>query len=188
MASVVQNMTGHDYEVLVTVDEDCPQDFIAFFESMDWIVDKGSFQNKVQAINSGNIADLEWDILINLSDDQRFTQRGFDDIIRKEFDRRDLFLHIPDGNRIDFSTMSIMDRDYYERDGFVYDPRFESLCCDVWATLLAQKRNCYKFANLKVMTHLHPSYGTAKNDHIYVKNLQSLQRDKLTLAELKKTL
>jgi hypothetical protein len=90
----------------------------------------GTSKSKVDAINRDMDfinSQYDWDILINMSDDVVFTEKGFDDIIRKEFmsygledkeaiyllDRTDLdqVLHYPDGNRADLLTVSIIGKE-----------------------------------------------------------------------------
>jgi hypothetical protein len=183
----IKALATGEYRFVVTTEPDVPILFREYCEAdgieIHW---QNEHKTKVDAIND-NMPDDGWDILVNLSDDQRFTVMGFDEQIM-ELCGSDTFLHIPDGNRADFATMSIMGKKYYNRDWFIYDPRFESLYCDNWATVVAKKRECYKFANINIMQHLHPTYGTAKNDLIYVKNKQSLHKDRQTLAELMKTI
>jgi hypothetical protein len=124
---------------------------------------------KVDAINRDlNECGYEWDILINMSDDMVFTQYGFDDIIRQEFhEYNDQTLLFHDGNRFDLVTMSIMGREYYKRDKYIYNPEYKSLYCDNEFTEVAIIRGCLKKVNRVIFNHLHPAYGRGKFDAQY---------------------
>src|SRR5574343_962388 len=55
----------------------------------------GLSKNKIDAINR-DVPKSGWDILVNLSDDQVFTRKGFDKVIA-EHCTNSTFLHLPDG-------------------------------------------------------------------------------------------
>lgn len=191
--SVVKNIADKDsYHILVSVDSDdttmiplpvinCPHTYIVFTNK------EGEEITKISAINRDvNDFKYDWDILVNLSDDQVFTERDFDDIIRKSFFKKvewtgfqpenhlnpydlDQFIHFPDGNRNDLCTMSIIGRDYYERDGYIYHPEYKSLFCDDEAMQVAKIRGCYKYVDKQIFEHKHPAYGKAVFDEQYQK-------------------
>jgi len=138
----------------------------------------GTSNGKVDAINRDMNFVGHWDILVNMSDDQKFIKRGFDDVIRRYYDHEeDIFLHLHDGNRSDFSTMSIMDRKYYERDGFIYNPVYISLSCDVEATDVARMRGRYRYCGDRIMLHAHPAFRRGKMDGLYRVNNAYATRD-----------
>lgn len=127
---------------------------------------------KIQAINR-DVPDYHWDILVNLSDDQLFIAKGFDSIIRDAFkDSLDRFVHFPDGNRTDLCTMSIIGKDYFMRDKYIYWHEYASEYCDNEAQEVAKIRGCYRFVNQHIFNHLHPNYGNANNDNLYMINQQ----------------
>lgn len=89
----------------------------------------GYSSDKINAINR-KLPDVHWDILVNFSDDMRFTLPGFDMIIRRAFDGHglDSFLHFPDQDTGDaLCTMTIEGKPYYNRDGYIYHPSYKSL-------------------------------------------------------------
>ena len=164
--SIVQNASGN-YEIYAIVDEsDYQLDFYNFANCVPVI---GKSLSKVDAINRINkyINTIDYDIIVNMSDDMVFTKKGFDDIIRKSFDNLDQCLHFPDGNRNDLITMSILGRKFFERFNYIYNPAYISLYCDNEQTEVAQKLGCYKFVNKQIFEHLHPAYGKAHFDHQY---------------------
>jgi len=126
---------------------------------------------KIHAINAGiDQVNLAWDILVNLSDDMVFTVAGFDGFIRKHCGP-DSFVHFPDDYAADkISTMSVIGRKYYQRDGYVYHNSYKSLWCDNEATEVAKMRGRYKYVPVYFIKHLHWANGMASKDESYRKN------------------
>lgn len=127
---------------------------------------------KISAINRDleDIKELEWDVLVNVSDDQVFIKKAFDEEILNAFGTNlDQFIHFPDGNQKDLSTMSIIGRDYFNRDGYIYNPEYVSVYCDNEAQDVAKLRGCYKFVDIEIAHHLHPAWGKGGNDEQYKK-------------------
>lgn len=177
LQSIIKNCVGPAF-IRVSSDLDAQSGLLTDFcnrHNLQLIYGKST--GKINAINRDMDIACPWDILVNVSDDQVFTVKGFDDIIRSAFTEEDLFLHIPDGNRSDFSTMSIMDRAYYNRDGFIYNPVYISLSCDVEATYLSRLRGRYKYHNVRIMQHLHPAFRKARTDDLYKKNNSYAKQD-----------
>lgn len=155
----------------------------------------GTSDSKIQAINR----DLfnfkgDWDILVNFSDDQVFLVPGFDEEIRNDIVAAggfDWFLHYPDSHaKAALPTMSIMGREYYHRNNFIYHPRFQNVYCDNYAMDEAKKLGRYKFVNKSIFDHLHPAWGLAPMDDQYRKteDKEGYARDKEVYQELKKLL
>ncbi len=124
-------------------------------------------QTKIYAINRDiERARTKWDILVNMSDDMSFIKKGFDQRIISAFaGDYDKFLHYPDqhtGQAI--CTMSIIGKDYYARDGYVYHPDYQSLWCDNEATEVAINRGKYYWINENIYEHRHPAWGFGKSD------------------------
>jgi hypothetical protein len=130
----------------------------------------GTSKSKIDAINRDMDfinSNYDWDILVNMSDDVVFETKGFDDIIRNDFDSLDQVLHYPDGNRADLLTVSIIGKEYYKRDNYIYNPEYKSLYCDNEAMEVAKQRGCYKFVNKVIFNHLHPAYNKGNFDAQY---------------------
>lgn len=123
----------------------------------------GLSKNKIHAINR-DVPQSGWDILVNLSDDQVFTRKGFDKVIA-EHCGADTFLHLPDGYVNErLATMSIMGNDYYNRFRYIYHPDYASLWCDNEAQDVATQLGCYKYVNEHIFTHEHPAWTGEKPD------------------------
>lgn len=196
--SVIDNSVSDDFEIWVTLDHN-DEATIDEIENLEktynekynrWVISHCvTLVNKCTKISAINrdleeIKILKWDILVNLSDDQVFIKKGFDEDIRNAFaDNLDQFIHFPDGNRKDLCTMSVIGRDYFNRDGYIYYPEYITECCDDEAQEVAKLRGCYKFVDIEIFNHLHPAYNKAEWDRNYADNLtldkQSHDRDLL---------
>lgn len=181
MESIINNVASDNYHIVVSIDSD-DSSMSEKFDYPNTTVFVGLSKNKIDAINRDVNYIKDWDIVVNMSDDMVFNQKGFDDVIREEFYVKfrepsktefkpiyeidlDQCIHFPDQYQgANCMTMSIMGRDYYERDNFIYHPIFESLWCDIVAQEIAQIRGCYKFVDKHFITHLHPSLGLAPYD------------------------
>lgn len=190
LQSIFDNCVSKEYEILVSLDSDDPtlEQYKRMFFSpvvMEWKY--GTSKNKISAINRDMDLGLNFDVLINCSDDQLFIKKGFDDVIRDAFIDKslmrpdlDLFVHFPDGNQKKLATMSIMGRTYYERDKYIYHPDYKSLFCDNEAQEVAIKRACYKFVDDDIFVHNHPAWGKAQTDAQYQHTESFWNEDELT--------
>jgi len=194
--SIINNVKSQDYHVLISVDKDDASMFPLPVLQGNHTFVVGESKNKISAINRDvNEFDYDWDIIVNMSDDMVFIQAGFDEVIRHNFLNRiteqielDKVLHFPDQHQgSNCMTMSILGRDYYNRDKFIYHPEFESLWVDIVAQAEAQIRGCYKFVNQNIFVHLHPSFGDCNYDEQYrqTEDWGVRQRDYATYLRLK---
>jgi|SRR3990172_6639148 len=134
----------------------------------------GASKNKIDAINRAMIQAPEYDLLINMSDDMTFIEKGYDEIIEaamnKYFPDGDCLLHFPDQNQGEnCMTMSIMDKKYYERFNYIYHSDYESLWSDKEAEDVGKILGRYKFINKRIFNHYHPSFGHTPYDNQYDK-------------------
>lgn len=148
----------------------------------------GRSSSKISAINNGlNLEDRYWDILLNISDDQRPILQGYDDIIRRAMpDDLDASLWFTDGQpRI--NTQEIIGKKYYERFGYIYHPDFKSLFCDNLSTDMALfLGKCIK-SNKQIVKHFHPAWGGSeafKMDSLYERNNQFWNEDEATYKRI----
>lgn len=146
----------------------------------------GESKNKIDAINRSVAQAPEWDILVNMSDDMLFIANGFDKMIIDAFRHPhpeiifdlDQIVHFPDQNQgRNCMTMHICGKKYYDRDGFIYNPRFKSLWCDIVAQEVGQIRGKYKFVNERIFDHRHPSFRQCEYDNQYRKTESWEMRD-----------
>lgn len=152
----------------------------------------GNSKTKIEAINNDidKFPD-DWNILVNVSDDQIFTSLFFDRIIREGFKQfypqGDGVVHWPDQNtRASLITMSIMDHKFFDRFGYIYHPAYISLYCDSEFTDVSKILNRYTYIDIPIYRHLHPVWGLADMDAQYVKTESYYKRDGLVYQERKK--
>lgn len=144
----------------------------------------GTSKNKIDAINR-DVPKSGWDILVNLSDDQVFTRKGFDKLIAKHC-TNSTFLHLPDGYVNErLATMSIMGYDYYKRFGYIYHPDYVSLFCDNEAQDEAKRLGCYKYVAEQIFTHEHPAWTGEKPDEQLVHTQKFYRQDERTYRKRK---
>lgn len=186
--SIINNLSNkQDYHIFTSIDVDD--------ESMDPIPKingnhtyiAGTSTGKINAINRDMDyinSQYDWDILVTMSDDMMFIERGFDDVIRKSFyvinyynklkigENLDQYIHFNDGNQRDnVCTMHIVGREYYNRFNYIYNPEYISLWCDVENDLVAKQLGCYKYMGDTplLFKHLHPAWGFGIHDEQYKK-------------------
>lgn len=146
----------------------------------DVFFDFGVSTSKIDAINRNSHPLLDWHLLVNFSDDMRFVVYGWDTLIRDGFrcNGDDLFLHFPDSTAKGMlSTMSIIDRKYFDRDGYIYHPSYKSLWCDNEAQDVAQIRGRYRYMGTQIFDHYHPAYGMAEWDEQYQRQQKDWDAD-----------
>lgn len=181
----IQNITSTispdaDYLILVTADEDdvtmnntLMKVFMRGHENV--ICCFGNSSNKVDAINRDMNLIGNWDLLINMSDDMQWIMKNWDTHIISAVSNRwpegDFFAHFNDGYTRDLlPTMSIMDRKYYDRDGYIYHPSYRSFSCDAEAMYVAQMRGRYHYFPEVLFLHQHPTNRPSPADATYKRN------------------
>lgn len=128
----------------------------------------GKSHSKIHAINR-DIEHFdkmnEWDILVNISDDQLADVEGWDKDIRETMPNDlDASLWYFDGRQTKLNTMEIVGRKYYERFGYVYYPEYKSFFCDNEAHEAAESLGKLIKTNRCIVKHYH--VGWAKETHM----------------------
>jgi len=192
--NIIQYASHDDYFILVTADIDDPLMFNDEVKNRVAGYDKvkiyyGTSLHKVDAINRDMAFHTDWDILINMSDDMQFIRYGFDTEIIKDFQSfrsLDLLLHYPDQKAwFAMITMAIMGKDYYLRDGYIYNPVYKSLFCDNEQMEVAQMRGRYKYIKKRLFNHNNPMHGLAEKDALHLKTIADHKEDKATFEKRK---
>lgn len=171
-----------DYKILVKIDTDdysmqtkeARAVLDQLVKSGELLISLGVSKNKIDAVNRGlDTCPYSWDIMVTMSDDMVFTERGFDDIIRSHMpEDLDWLLHFPDSYANErVCTMSIIGRNYYKRDWYVYHHDYYSMFCDEEQTEVAKIRGRYKLINTpRILDHNHYSNGRVRKDGLYKRN------------------
>jgi len=148
----------------------------------------GISEGKIHAINRHNEGIPYFDIICCQSDDMKFLKWGFDDTIREHCGDDD-YVHFPDGYAdARLCTYTIMGKDYYKRDGYIYNPKFISVYADNLQFDLARQRGRHKFVNEKILRHEHPIAGYGIMDDLMKRTEDSVvyKKDHQTYITLKK--
>ena len=172
--------THSDIRVLATLDID------DFSMANDEVRDKintypnvsaiwGTSENKIHSCNRDMEFSGEWDVVILMSDDQKFLVRGFDSIIVEKmnnyFPDTDGVLHFPDSHgKWELSVLSILGRKYFERSGWFYFPGYKTMFCDNEYTDVATILNKRVFVPMKIYDHYHHIWGMDIQDELNKRN------------------
>lgn len=188
----ITTMARHDnYEIQVTADVD-DASMTAIRDRVEWFpntfITYGISHSKIDAINRDMPLFNDWDILINMSDDMEFIRHGFDLEIIKDYKATtgDILMHYPDQKAwFAMITMAIMDRKYYERDGYIYNPVYKSLFCDNEQMEVAKMRGRYKYIKKRLFNHNNPMHGLGEKDALHLITLGDFKEDKATFERRK---
>lgn len=177
--SIYNNVKDVDYfHVSVTLDDDDPvmnnESIISRINSYpNTSIAFGKSNSKIHAVNR-DMPDYPFDILVNMSDDMRFTLYGFDQCIRVDMNAHfpdfDGLLHYPDQDAKEYlATMYIAGRKWWESRGRnIYHPSYKSLWCDNEEMELAQLRGKYFYCGYQMFEHLNPAYGHLEKDEMFL--------------------
>jgi len=148
-------------------------------------------KTKIEAVNAG-VSLLDWDIVILASDDMRPMLRGYDNIIRdlfkEHFPNGDGVLHFNDGFQRDkLNTLSIMDRKYYDRFHYLYNPIYRSLYADNEFDEISRMLNKRFYSDMVIIKHEHPgNMNEIESDDLHKHNHTFLEGDKAIYIERKR--
>ena len=200
--NIVETMQKYDFEVLVKYDED--DHVLKNDEMFKYMLEnkerykyltlcEGKSTSKVHAINRDiDKAKNEWDIVVNFSDDMMFQYNGWFNLLHNEIrsvweSGTDFFAHFSDGVTNDvIASMSILGREYYERDKYIYHPSYYSLHCDNEAKQVAVIRGRHHYFPYVLFKHLHPANIQIEQDELYRRNELFAKVDNHNFIERKK--
>lgn len=163
----------------ITMNNDALKKQIKQYSGRNLAVIYGNSKSKIEAVNRDIDllskefpAAANWDIIMVMSDDMRFTVLGWDEIVRIEMQRNfpqgDGYLHFKEKDTKEIlNVMEIMDRRYYERFGFIYHPSYMSLWADNEKTELAKMLGRYKYIDFEIFNHDNPAYGYLERDTLF---------------------
>ena len=191
MDSIVNNLANkEDYHILCSFDVD-DKDYVnhGFVQRLSFYDNTSHYfgvsSSKIDAINRDLPLAPPFDILVNFSDDQIFTQFGFDDIIRNSFRQNfndlDGFLHFHDGVQPRLATMSIVGKKWFDRTSCIYHSSYFSEWCDNEEQEKAKRLGKYKYMGdkVKIMMHINPYHGKPEIlDDLYKRNSKFVKDDK----------
>lgn len=154
---------------------------------------KPFFGNSIGKINAINreLSKISNDtsIICLHSDDMVFIKQGLDLDIREAFKNYSGLVHFPDQyTKARLITYSMMSKDYFDVDNFIYHPDFESVYADNFQMDLAKKRGLYKFVDKQILEHRHPYWGYGEKDALLIEqeSTEIYTKDRATYIRLKK--
>lgn len=133
--------------------------------SIQW----GLSESKVHAINR-DMPDIDFDIIVCMSDDMRYNIYGFDEMIRLEMPKSlDYLLHFWDTDtKGALATMYIAGINWFnKRNRLIYRPEYKSLFCDNEEEEVAKILDKHKLIHYSIYAHLNPAYGHLEKDEMF---------------------
>lgn len=154
-----------DLEIIISLDSDdvtLPH-YQSLYRGYNLLI--GPNTCSVQAINAAARL-TNGDIIVVVSDDQDPTAQWALRIMRYTEGRKDWVMKTFDGLQPKIITQPIMDRVYYQRDGYVYYPGYKHLFADREFTDVATIRQRVITKNIR-LPHRHHSILKKKPDECY---------------------
>ena len=150
-------------------------------------IEFGDHKTKVEAINSG-VENQDFDVVLLASDDMIPITRGYDNIIMdrmmSSFPNFDGIVWFNDGVQQDrLNTLCILGKAYYKRFGYIYNPEYKSLWCDLEFTKVGSILNKQKYFNEVIIKHEHHSVTGIGLDELYSLNERYESADKDTFLK-----
>lgn len=180
MENIRQTISTKDYRIIVSCDlDDVSMNNEHVRERLKQYPNATIFynntKNKVEAINA-NMDGVEFDLLVNYSDDMKFVVNGWDEKMIASIksvwgDSLDFFAHFSDGFvHAALPTMTICGYDYYKRENYIYNSAYKSISCDAEEMFKAMMLGKHHYFPEVYFHHIHPGNIPFKADDIYVRN------------------
>lgn len=180
-----------DLEVIVSIDMDDPEKPL-YRENISRIGEKNiwsvSFENK-SAIDAINIAAKysKGDILIVVSDDTDCPDNWAINLLKEVEGKTDWMLKAQDGIQPWLITMPVMDREYYNRFGYIYHHDYQHCFCDTELTCVAELTGRLIKSSM-IFKHEHYSVTNAAKDEVSLKADSTYEPGKKIFIDRKKKL
>lgn len=162
---------NNDIQYILSVDENDMSDYSLFLNNIyrqNQVFLRHSNVSAIDAIN--NAAKISTgDILIVVSDDTDCPEHWDKLLLDALKGKSDYCAKTDDGLQPTLITMPIMDRVYYERYGYIYNPDYEHMFCDQELTAVAIMTGKY-IKLLLSFPHDHYTTGRTERDEINIKN------------------
>lgn len=182
-----RNDADNEFEYILSLDNDACDDYYRQFFYDDNLIEICLRPNKsaIQAINEA-VKIATGDLFIVISDDFDCFP-GWDTALIKELAfKSDFIVKTQDGLQPTLITLPLMDRDYYNRFGYIYHPDYKHMFCDQEMTAVGHMLGCVITLPLK-FEHQHPLTGLNKYDDINAKNDRTWIQGEILFNERLKT-
>jgi hypothetical protein len=178
---------GVELEVILSLDVTDPEltKYYQLYKETNAFILTLDNKNAVEAIN--NAAKIaKGNIFIVVSDDSDCCSAWGIKILKATEGKSDFVLKVRDGIQPTLITMPILDRQYFQRDGFIYHPKFDHAFADRLFSELAYKRKRVITKN-DLFKHLHYSILKDKTrDAQYERTDATFESGRAIYKELKK--
>jgi hypothetical protein len=183
------NNSESEFEIVVSLDLDDPELplYLHYYEGwghLGYTVMSSKNRSCVDAINNA-AKEAKGDILLVVSDDTDCFPHWDTALLKEVEGKSDYLLKTKDGIQDYIVTMTVMDRKYYERDGFIYHPDFRHQFADTYLTCLADIRGCLIYSDL-VFPHKHYSTSGEQPDALHKRNDATWKEGQDTFIRLMK--
>lgn len=168
-------MSSHnDLEYILSIDSDDAHNYklvakeLLSFRCLKVVTNPN--KNIVQALNAGAVQSTG-DVLIYVSDDFGCPPNWDLEIQLAVKDSKfdDWVLFVYDGNQKEWQTISILSREYYKKDGYIYYPEYISMFADPEFTETARHRKKVIDGTHLTFKHNHYTVGGLPFDATYAK-------------------
>lgn len=187
-AWLVNAKNPQEIEYIFSVDKSDPQlpKYQTLAKSLGVYCLKSNNKSAIQAINNAAKVSTA-NLIIVVSDDFNEPPKHWDDKLLEAIgDKNDICVKTQDGIQKTMLTLPIMDREYYNRFGYVYFGGYSHLFCDTEMTVVAKMLGKYVETDL-IIPHNHHTTGKFKKDAISKKNDDTWNQGKKLFYERLKT-
>lgn len=167
-------MAGIDFSYFISLDNNDPtaNELRYLTQSLPLSTLSAGNKSAIEAINHGAnfvFKNCRADVCIIVSDDTDCEVNWGVSLLEQLKGKSDFCAKVDDGLQPTLVTMPIMDRVYYERYGYIYNPDYLHMHCDQELTSVAIMTGKYIKLPLS-FPHLHYTSGMNDFDDIYAKN------------------
>jgi glycosyltransferase involved in cell wall biosynthesis len=158
-------------ELIVSIDDNDPQrgEYLRLYSQADPFTTRVISNNNRSAVDAINRAaeEAKGNIFIVVSDDTECCSDWSHKIMQAVSGREDYVLRVDDGIQRWIVTAPIIDRVYYNRFGYVYNPEYQHQFVDTEFTHVAQLLGKIIRRDDILFRHLHYSKGLTPKDNVY---------------------
>lgn len=173
-------------EYIISLDSDDPQlDLYRLYYKDTCIIIINDNKSSIEAINNG--AKISIGRLIMVVSDDTVCPHGWDEKILLAIGKAsDVVLKTNDGIQKTMLTMPIIERTYFNRDGYIYNPIYDHLFADKeFSDVAYARKRVIKKMGLK-FPHKHYSRTGQSPDEVHLKNELTYEPGKRIYLERKK--
>lgn len=158
----------HTYEYILSIDADDPQKYLYFglFGHNQVLINPTPSSTVIAINNAAKISSGK--VIIVISDDFETLPDWDLKIAEATAGKTDWILKTQDGTQGWIITLPIMDREYYNRFGYVYNPIYKHMFCDTEMTCVADLIG-KKIVSDLMFKHNHYSVGGIQKDETSVR-------------------